>query len=113
MTRIAVIAGVVASFGAACSDPCSRNLSGHYSLMGCTAATCSVTQESGQCGFRMECDFGISCMGQLSGANNVSLSCSAGFGNYSGAGTVDDHDIWSLRLMTSSGTSCDAHIQPL
>jgi hypothetical protein len=96
-----------------CSDSCSVNLAGNYTIAGCASGSCTITQQMGQCSFSASCDSGITCTGKVSGSSSVTLSCNTGFGTYSGSGSINTSGMWSVRLSGSSGTSCNVVVTPV
>ena len=96
-----------------CSDSCSVNLAGNYTIAGCASGSCTITQQMGQCSFSASCDVGINCTGKVSGSSSISLSCNTGFGSYSGSGSINTSGVWSVKLSGSDGTSCNVVVTPV
>lgn len=96
-----------------CSDSCSVNLAGNYTIQGCASGSCTITQQMGQCSFSASCDGGINCTGKVSGSSSISLSCNTGFGSYSGSGSIATSGVWSVKLSGSDGTSCNVIVTPV
>jgi hypothetical protein len=108
---IVVLAGLALAAGG-CSDSCSVNLGGNYTIAGCASGSCTITQQMGQCSFSASCDVGINCTGKVSGSSSVSLSCDTGFGTYSGSGSINASGIWSVKL-ASGATTCNVIVTPV